>query len=120
MTATAGQELTAELRRYFSLGTRTRRYRAGRDMHEAIAEAITLAGQYHGYYCEGTQKALEAGFAAALAYGKHVRGYRVRGELAQKINALSAWQFAALLGEMTDAGVTNTGEGERFFAAMAA
>jgi len=31
---------------------------------------------------------------------------------------MSAWQFAALLGEMVDAGVTCTGDGERFFADM--
>ena len=32
---------------------------------------------------------------------------------------MSAWNFAALLGQMVDAGVTCTGDGERFFADMA-
>jgi hypothetical protein len=32
---------------------------------------------------------------------------------------MSAYQFAALLGRMVDAGVTTTGDGEAFFTAMA-
>jgi len=51
--ATAGQELTATLRRYFSVGTRTRRYRMDeygrRDLHAAMIEAIENAAQYPGY-----------------------------------------------------------------------
>jgi hypothetical protein len=120
MNATAGQALTATLRRYFSVGTRTRRYRKGADLHAEMTEAIMFAAQLPGYHTEQTQAALAAGFGAALAYDKHVRGYRVRGELSAKINAMTPWQFAALLGEMADAKVTNTGEGERFFAGMAA
>lgn len=116
---TAGQELTAALRRYFSLGTRTRRYRKGTDLHAEMAEAIMYAAQYPGYYTERTQKALAEGFGAALAYEKHVLGYRISGTLAQRISGMSAWQFAALLGQMVDAGVKNTGAGERFFSEMA-
>ena len=116
--STAGQDLTATLRRYFSVGPRTRRYRARRDMHAEMVEAITNAAQYPGYYTGRTQDALHAGFGAALAYEKHVRGYRISGTLAQRINKMSAWQFAALLGRMVDAGVTTTGAGERFFSEM--
>jgi hypothetical protein len=119
MSATPGQELAAALRRFFSAGTRTRRYRGGRDLHAEMAEAVMYAAQYPGYYTSGTQGALKAGFGAALAYEKHIRGYRVPGALAAEIGAMTAWQFAGLLGRMTDAGVTNTGEGERFFAEMA-
>jgi hypothetical protein len=32
---------------------------------------------------------------------------------------MTAWQFADMLGRMVDAGVTCTGDGERFFAQMA-
>jgi len=120
--ATAGQELTATLRRYFSVGTRTRRYRMDeygrRDLHAAMIEAIENAAQYPGYYSERTQDALHAGFGAALSYRKHVDGYRIDGTLRFAISEMSAWQFAALLGEMVDAGVTCTGDGERFFADM--
>jgi hypothetical protein len=117
--STAGQNLTATLRRYFSVGARTRRFRDRRDLHAEMIEAISLAAQYPGYYCQGTQDALHAGFGAALAYDKHVRGYRIDGALAGQINAMSPWRFAALLGEMVDAGVENTGAGEQFFAGMA-
>jgi hypothetical protein len=118
-TRTAGQELTAELRRYFSVGPRTRRYRKYTDLHTQMIEAIMLAAQYPGYYCEGMQTALRAGFGTALAYEKHVQGYRISGTLAQRINAMTAYQFAALLGQMVDAGVETTGAGERFFERLA-
>ena len=122
-TDTAGRQLTAALRRYFTLGTRTRRYRADgdgrRDMHRAMIEALMYAAQYPGYFSEATEAALRPGFGAALSYGKHVMGYRIDGTLAFHVNSLSAWQFAALLGDMVDAGVTCTGDGERFFAGMA-
>lgn len=119
MPATAGKELAATLRRYFAVGPRTRRYRRGDDLHHRMAEAIMLAAQYPGYYTERTQSALHAGFGAALAYEKHVEGCRISGTLAQRINGMPPWKFAALLGQMVDAGVENTGTGERFFSDMA-
>jgi hypothetical protein len=118
-TKTAGQELTATLRRYFSIGGNTRRHRKGRDLHRDMVEAIMLAAQYPGAYCPGTQEALHAGFGTALAYEKHVMGYRIDGVLAYRISAMTPWNFAALLGRMVDAGVQCTGDGERFFAEMA-
>jgi hypothetical protein len=84
-----------------------------------MVEALYLAAQYPGYYCPGTQEAFHSGYGAALSYSKHVAGYRIDGTLAAHIQALSPWRFAALLGAMVDAGVTCTGEGERFFANMA-
>lgn len=116
---TAGQELAAALRRYFSVGPRTRRYRKGTDLHYDMIEAIYLAAQYPGYYVERTQTALHAGFGAALSYTKHVSGYRISGTLAQRVSEMSPWHFAAMLGAMVDAGVACTGDGERFFSAMA-
>ena len=119
---TAGQDLTAALRRYFSLGTRTRRYRKDeygrRDMHAAMIQAIKEAATMPGCFVEHTENALRTGFGTALAYDKHVGGYRIDGTLAREINEMSAWNFAALLGQMVDTGVTCTGEGERFFAEM--
>jgi hypothetical protein len=123
MSDTAGKTLAAELRRYFSIGTRTRRRIGHRgtltDMHGDMIAAIMNAAWYPGYYVERTQDALHAGFGAALAYEKHVKGYRIDGTLASEINGMSPWRFAGLLGKMVDAGVTCTGDGERFFAGMA-
>jgi hypothetical protein len=114
-----GLALTAALRRYFSVGPRTRRYRKGADLHAQMIEAIALAAQYPGYYCQPTQDALRPAFGVALAYDKHVNGYRIDGTLRHHITSLSPWRFAALLGAMADAGVECTGDGERYFAERA-
>src|SRR5947199_8345174 len=116
---TTGQAMTAELRRYFSTGPRTRRSRKGQDLHLSMVEAIEYAATAPGYYSERTQNLLRPGFGAAVSYRKHVRGYRIDGVLAYQINSMTAWQFAGLLGQMVDAGVNNTGEGERFFSFQA-
>ena len=120
---TAGQALTAALRYYLSLGTRTRRYRTRdgyrMDLHGEMIEAITIAATLPGAHSERLEKAMAPGFGVALAYEKHVGGYRIDGTLAYEINKMSAWQFSALLGRMLDAGVENTGTGERFFSEMA-
>ena len=119
---TEGQQLTATLRRYFSIGTRTRRYRTDKwgrsDLHREMCEAVMYAAQCPGYYSEATEAAFRPGFGTALSYGTHVMGYRIDGTLACHINGMSAWRFSSLLGEMVDAGVTCTGDGERFFAEM--
>jgi hypothetical protein len=121
---TAGQDLAAELRRYFTVGTRTRRYRKDpygcrQDLHAEMVKAVTYAATLPGYYTERTQRPLAAGYGPALAYGKHIAGYRAPGVIVAEVNSMTAWRFAGLLGAMVDAGVTNTGEGERFFAGMA-
>jgi hypothetical protein len=120
---TPGQELAAALRYYLSVGTRTRRHRRDgyghtADLHSRMIDAITEAAQLPGAHSERVERALRPGYGAALAYEKHVKGYRVPGTLAQRINAMTPWQFAALLGQMVDAGVENTGQGERFFYEM--
>lgn len=120
---TAGQELTATLRRYFSVGPRTRRYRPRgdyrQDLHHSMTEAIALAVTHPGYFGEEMTAALRPGWGAFLAYDKHVGGYRIDGTLRQHITSMSPWRFSALLGAMVDAGVTCTGDGERYFADMA-
>lgn len=120
---TAGQILAATLRQSFGIGTRTRRYGklfgARTDLHGAMVEAIENAVQLPGYYGPEKTEVYRAAWGAVMSYRKHVGGFRIDGVLAQRINALSAYQFAALLGRMVDAGVTTTGEGERFFDAMA-
>ena len=118
-TTTAGQQLTATLRRYFSVGPRTRRFRKTNDLHRDMIEAICYAATLPGYYTGNTQQDLRAGWAAYLSYNKHIAGYRVDGALISHINGLTPWHFAALLGRMADAGITNVGEGETFFNNMA-
>ena len=120
---TAGQELAAALRYYLSVGTRTRRHRRDAcgyvaDLHSQMIEAIMEAAQLPGAHSKRIEAALRPGYGAALAYEKHVQGYRISGNLAAKINAMSPWQFAGLLGQMVDVGVENTGQGERFFHEM--
>ena len=123
VTRTAGQRLADELRANFRVGTRTRRYGKAfgvrTDLHAAMIEAIRNANNYPGYYGPERTEAFAPGYAVAIAYDKHVAGYRIDPILHRHISEMSAYQFAALLGRMVDAGVTNTGEGERFFAEMA-
>jgi hypothetical protein len=121
-TQTAGQALAAELRKSFRIGTRTHRYGkifgARTDLHAAMIEAIETSARYPGYYSAERSAVFAAANAVAASYRKHVDGYRIDGHLAFVINGLSAYQFAALLGRMVDAGVSNVGEGEIFFDAM--
>ena len=88
-TQTEGQALASALRRYFSVGPRTRRYRTRdgyrQDLHREMVEALMYAAQYPGYYSEATQAALRPGFGAALSYDKHVNGYRIDGTVRQRI-----------------------------------
>lgn len=118
-TKTRGQELALTLRRHFRIGTRTRRYRNGIDLHEVILEALANATHYPGYYTGETHRVFTSAWAVYCSYRKHVDGYRIDGRLRYKISLMSAWAFTALLGEMVDAGVETVGDGERFFAEMA-
>lgn len=119
---TAGQQLTAELRRYFRIGTRTRRYRkspwGGRDdLHASMIREIEAVCSFpNGSPRDGL---LKPGWPAVLSYEKHYLGYRMNGLLRRHIELMSPWQFSALLGRMVDAGVSNVGEGEQFFREMA-
>lgn len=110
----------AALRRYFSLSPRTRRYRGGEDLFGRMLEAIQIAATQPGYYTEDTERALHPAYGAVLAYQKHVNGYRIDGTVRASIQSLTPWQFAGFIDQMVAAGVTNTGEGERFFRGMAA
>jgi hypothetical protein len=110
---------TATLRKYFHISPRTRRFRGNDDLFARMLESVELAATQPGYFNETTEQALHPAFGAVLAYRKHVDGYRIDGMTISRIKSLSPWQFAALIGQMVDAGVTNTGEGERFFRAMA-
>jgi hypothetical protein len=120
---TAGQILADALRRMFRIGTRTGRYgkvfghRA--DLHIEMIEQIENAVTLPGYHNAERTEILRAAWGAALSYHKHYDGHRMDSVLRWRISEMSAYQFAALLGRMVDAGVTTTGDGELFFAAMA-
>jgi hypothetical protein len=115
---TPGQALAARLRYYLSIGPRTRRYRKGDDLHRAMIEALNYAATQPGYHTEATQDALAPGFPAALSWEKHILGCRASSSVVAAVNAMSPWRFAGLLGRMVDAGVSCTGDGERFFREM--
>lgn len=116
---TKGQQLAATLRRLHKVGTRTRRYRGRLSVVESMLESISnAANQYPGYYTGETYQVLSSAAAVYWAWQKHVEGYRIRPELCAQIKALSPWQTAKLLGQMVDAGITNNGEGEMFFAQL--
>lgn len=119
MTKTQGQQLADSLRSNFRIGGRTRRYRGGLDMHDEMIEALANATNYPGYYTGKRHELFTAAHGVVLSWIKHVKGCRIDGTLAYRISRLTPYQFASLLGQMMDAGVTNCGEGERFFSEMA-
>lgn len=122
-TKTTGQALADELRRYFRIGTRTRRYRTvsgyRTDLHADMIEALHFAATMPGYYSENTHNLLRPGFGAHLSWAKHVDGHRINSVLRWRLGEMTPYQLAGLLGRMVDAGVTNAGEGERFFRQVA-
>jgi len=115
---TKGQELAATLRKSFRINSRSRIRRDGMDLRSEMLDAIRNAAYYPGYYGPEKTATYREAIGAVRSYDKHVDGYRIDGMLRYRITSMSPWQFAGLLGEMVDAGVTNVGEGERFFWAM--
>jgi hypothetical protein len=113
---TTGTALTAELRRCFHIGPRTRRYRRHGhvDLHVQMVVAIEMACYELAYWSPAMTALLRPGIAAAASYRKHVVGCRIGGAKIAAVNGMSAWRFSAFLGQMVDAGVTNVGQGERF------
>ena len=85
-----------------------------------MLDAIRNSVQYPGYYNEATTEALRPGYGVALSWDKHVTGGRVMPLLAYRLSQMTPYQFAAYLGRMVDAGITNVGEAETFFRAEAA
>jgi hypothetical protein len=115
---TAGQNLTATLRTYFHVSARTRRVRKGQNLQNEMLDMLLTANQYPGYYSEAQHEALRGSFALWASWQKHVEGYRIDGMLRYRLTTMSPWEFSALLGDMLDAGVTNVGQAEEYFARM--
>jgi hypothetical protein len=115
-TKTAGQKLAATLRKLNKVGTRTRRYRGNVNVVEMMLEDIRTATVYPGSFSTDAQTVLTSAWGVYSAWQKHIDGHRIDGALWGKIKDLSPWQTANLLGQMVDAGITNNGEAEVFFA----
>lgn len=117
-TQTTGRQFADAVRKSFRIGTRTRDGRDGgsvkRDMLESIANAVL----YPGYYGEERTNLSRAAWGTYLSYEKHIDGFRVDGNLHHRITKMTPYQFAGFLGDMIDSGVTNVGEGERYFQQM--
>lgn len=116
---TKGQQFAKDMRKNLGIGTRTRRFRKGLDLHADILECIQHATFEAGWYSEARQELFRAAFGAWQSYNKHIVGYRASANVVSHINTLPPYQFCALLGQMVDAEISNVGEGERFFADMA-
>lgn len=111
-------EALREIRRYFSIGPRTRNFRkdAGRDgVIGDLAERIQVSCNYPGYDGPELTAACQLLLPAIWSWGKHVEGYRLPGYQIANLRVLTPWQWLALLGDMVDAGVSCTGDGERYF-----
>jgi hypothetical protein len=118
MEMTKGQQFAKVMRKNLGIGTRTRRFRKGVDLHADILECIQHAVFDAGWYQPEREELFRAAFGAWQSYDKHIAGYRANTNVISHVNALSPWQFCSLLGEMVDAEITNVGQGERFFAQL--
>lgn len=117
---TKGQQFAKDMRKNLGIGTRTRRFRTGRtDLHVEILAAIEHAKYDAGWYHQEREELFCEASGAWLSYDAHIASSRAHSTVIAHINSLSPWQFCNLIGEMVDAGITNVGQGERFFAAMA-
>ena len=114
-TQTAGQQLAATLCRIKQVGGRTRTTRDGINLKNDMLDSLRNEFNFPGYYEGETQAALRPAMPVLHAWEKHVLGFRIDGVLAYRLSALTPYQFAAYLGRMVDAGITNNGEAEVFF-----
>ena len=113
-----GTEFAQMVRKNLQMNTRTRNNRGGHNLKRDIIEAIGCAVFYPGYYNEERTALYRAAYPVYCSYTKHVMGGRIAPMVAYQIEKMTPWQFAGFLGEMIDAGITNTFEGELFFQNM--
>jgi hypothetical protein len=113
----AGTDFAKMVRKYFSIGPRTRNYRKGQDLKKEILEAIAINNSYPGYYSETQAPLFQSAYSAMVSIEKHIIGGRFDPVFSYEVEKMSPWQYAAMVGEMIDAGVSNTYEGEQFFKA---
>ncbi len=118
---TAGQALTAEIRKMYQLNARSRwgAKRACRTVRREyiLSDLRDAIGEYRGIESAERTAIIQKAYVALLAYGKFVENYRIDGLLRCQITTTTPAEFAAFLGEMVDSGCTNMAEFEMWFAA---
>ena len=116
MNTTAGQDFATAARKNLGIGPRSTKNAAAlkRDMLAAVETACTFPKSY------GPERTaiFRTAFGVVSGYRKHIDGYRVDGNTRYQIEQMTPYQFASFIGKQIDAGVTNVGEAERFYAAM--
>lgn len=119
--STAGRNFAREMRAYLHIGARTRRFakRWTADGHRDVMQAIADANNYPGCMAAERENTFRTAFSALCSWEKHIDGGRADAVVVSHINAMTPHQFVGLIGDMIDAGITNVGEGETFFADMA-
>lgn len=120
--STTGQIFAREMRTYLHIGPRTRRFNSKKwteDGHRDVIQLIAEASYNPGMRDAAREAIFRTASAALRSWEKHINGYRANGTLVAHINAMTPHQFIGLLADMIDAGITNVGEGERYFADMA-
>lgn len=110
-----GTDFADMVRKAKRMNGRTRDHRDGESLKAVMIEDIFNSNRYPGYFTPERSALYSAAIGVAIAYDKHVNGYRIDGVLRFHIDSMSPWRFAGFLGEMIDAGITNCGEGEIFF-----
>lgn len=119
--STKGQIFAREMRAYLHIGARTRRFNSKKwqqDGHRDILNLIAEANNQPGMRNAKREAIFQTAYAALCSWEKHIDGYRADALLVSHINAMTPYQFCALLGDMIDADISNVGQGERFFRRM--
>ena len=120
--STKGQIFAREMRSYLHIGARTRRFNSKKwieDGHRDVLHLIAEANNNPGMRNADREAIFQTAYAALCSWEKHIGGYRADAGLVAHVNSMTPHQFVGLLADMIDAEITNVGEGERFFSAMA-
>ncbi|MFJ6069083.1 hypothetical protein ACIQHU_39340 [Streptomyces tendae] len=120
--STKGQNFTREMRTHLHIGVRTRRFSTKKwteDGHRDVMQAIADANNRPGSTTAEREAIFQTAFSALCSWEKHILNGRADAGLVAHINQMSPYQFVGLIGQMIDAGISNVGEGEQFFADMA-
>jgi hypothetical protein len=119
--STKGQIFAREMRSYLHIGARTRRFNSKKwqqDGHRDVLNLIAEANNNPGLRNADSEAIFRTASAALRSWEKHIDGYRANASLVAHINSMTPYQFVGLIGDMIDAGISNVGEGEAFFAEM--
>jgi hypothetical protein len=113
---TAGQLFAKRACKISSVGPATRRWRDGENVVKRIIQNVLDASTMPGCYSKETENELKVAFGAVYAWMDLVDGFRtITAEQHEVYSQIGPYQFAKIIGEMVDAGVSNRGEGETFF-----